>query len=485
MAKTLQSSNLSAIYDRFVFTGSDRTELYYTNGIGGDDTEITTLKLTTLKATNIQNSDSETCVTTNSSQQLTLAGGALWLGQGTNSGSTRINKIGFDTSGAPSYLSHLFNSDTNGSGYFEIFESLLTTTDTINDVIHLTVRTSGTVDDNFGAGIRFNLEDDNNVAQNAGSLCIRYSDATNSARDSEFVVKLSNNNSIGEKFQVESNGDTVIAGDVTILGNDIRSSTTTALTFSGADVTVAGDLTVTGNDIIFGSAAKLSDNNGYMSIQQTGGSTNFGLLINTQDAGTDSYLSFLEAGTIKWNLGNDGSDSDKFKISSNASANLHTDTELTLDSSGNLTIVGQYNGYTILVLECSYFDDVADTVFLPMSGQTTGEDDTPDTNSIFTRRIMPYDGYLSKIVFRTTVASDTTDFSLYKTASGTSADGTDSASATGATVSVENTSASTSHTASFGTGYSFDAGDIIAIKCATESAPYDMDICAVFMVKVS
>lgn len=46
-----------------------------------------------------------------------------------------------------------------------------------------------------------------------------------------------------------SSADVSVAGDLTVTGNDIKSSSATALTLSGADVTVAGDLTVTGNDI--------------------------------------------------------------------------------------------------------------------------------------------------------------------------------------------------------------------------------------------
>ena len=46
-----------------------------------------------------------------------------------------------------------------------------------------------------------------------------------------------------------STGDLFIAGDLTVGGNDISSSTAIALTLSGADVQVRGDLTITGNDI--------------------------------------------------------------------------------------------------------------------------------------------------------------------------------------------------------------------------------------------
>ena len=45
-------------------------------------------------------------------------------------------------------------------------------------------------------------------------------------------------------------GDLQIDGDLTVTGNDIKSSSATAITLSGSNVVVAGDLTVTGGDII-------------------------------------------------------------------------------------------------------------------------------------------------------------------------------------------------------------------------------------------
>jgi|2_EtaG_2_1085320.scaffolds.fasta_scaffold09483_2 hypothetical protein len=67
MAKTLNSA-LSSIYDRFVFTGSTRSEFYYTGGIGGDDAQVTALQLTTLK-----NVDDEVVLITDGSQDVTLS----------------------------------------------------------------------------------------------------------------------------------------------------------------------------------------------------------------------------------------------------------------------------------------------------------------------------------------------------------------------------------------------------------------------------
>jgi microcystin-dependent protein len=57
-------------------------------------------------------------------------------------------------------------------------------------------------------------------------------------------------------------------------------------------------------------------------------------------AGGDPFVSFDIAGEAGWALGVDNSDSNKFKISS-AWTNVATNTELTLDNSGNLSVVGK------------------------------------------------------------------------------------------------------------------------------------------------
>ena len=54
---------------------------------------------------------------------------------------------------------------------------------------------------------------------------------------------------VGISEDVYVGADVYVGGDLTVTGNDIKSSSATAITLSGADVTVAGDLTVTGNDI--------------------------------------------------------------------------------------------------------------------------------------------------------------------------------------------------------------------------------------------
>ena len=56
-------------------------------------------------------------------------------------------------------------------------------------------------------------------------------------------------NVLSPNFELDIAGDAYISGDLTVAGNDIKSSSAVAITLSGANVEVVGDLTVTGNDI--------------------------------------------------------------------------------------------------------------------------------------------------------------------------------------------------------------------------------------------
>ena len=54
---------------------------------------------------------------------------------------------------------------------------------------------------------------------------------------------------VGVSEDIYVGADVYVGGDLTVTGNDIKSSSATAITLSGTDVAIAGDLTVTGNDI--------------------------------------------------------------------------------------------------------------------------------------------------------------------------------------------------------------------------------------------
>ena len=80
-----------------------------------------------------------------------------------------------------------------------------------------------------------------------------------------------------------------------------------------------------------------------MDVEYIGGNANVRIhsdtgtadLILDSDTSYDPRILFREAGTIKFTMGVDGSDADKFKIGTSA---VSTDTRLTIDSSGNVGI---------------------------------------------------------------------------------------------------------------------------------------------------
>ena len=105
------------------------------------------------------------------------------------------------------------------------------------------------------------------------------------------------------------------------------------------DTVMTGDLTVNGNDVNFGNGGKITDGNGYLSLEDSGGA-GFHVVIKSQAADQDSKISLFESTTCKWNLGNDGDDSDTFKISTDVGGALETNTKLKLTFKFTLILIG-------------------------------------------------------------------------------------------------------------------------------------------------
>jgi hypothetical protein len=97
-------------------------------------------------------------------------------------------------------------------------------------------------------------------------------------------------------------------------------------------------------------------------------------VINTQSTSQDSQVTFMENSASKWSIGNDASDSNTFKISSNASGALATDTELKLTNAGDLTITGDLvvTGNRITFGNSEFIhNEVSDTILISAATQTT------------------------------------------------------------------------------------------------------------------
>jgi hypothetical protein len=126
-------------------------------------------------------------------------------------------------------------------------------------------------------------------------------------------VKLGNNliyaSDGGTAITLDTSDNVAITGDLTVTGNDIKSSAATAITLSSDDVTVVGDLTVTG--------------------------TSSGTMTLGADAdGTDRSLVFGHS-TLKSIVGIDD-DQDVFAINTDAAFEANNDIEI--DASGNVTV---------------------------------------------------------------------------------------------------------------------------------------------------
>ena len=121
----------------------------------------------------------------------------------------------------------------------------------------------------------------------------------------------------------------------------------------GGDLTLVGDLTL-GGDIwmteyirfpdsvtIYSNSAGLLSCNAdtlLLSTVQHGG-TNSAIALASA-TGYDSQINFMESVSTKWHLGNDADDSHTFKIGTGAA--MGSATKLDLDTSGNLTVAGEF-----------------------------------------------------------------------------------------------------------------------------------------------
>lgn len=148
-------------------------------------------------------------------------------------------------------------------------------------------------------------------------------------------IKLGNNiiysqNGTTSITTTNTTGDVTIAGDLTVTGNDIKSSSATAITMAGTNVTVVGDLTITGGNI---TNAITCDS----SLTTTGLFTaNANVVVGADADGTDRSITFGHT-TLKSIIGIDD-DQDVFAINTDGAFEAANDFEL--DTNGNATIKG-------------------------------------------------------------------------------------------------------------------------------------------------
>ena len=303
MAKTLNSA-LSTIYDRFVFTGSERSEFYYTGGIGGDDTQVTALQLTTIK-----NVDNETVITTDASQDVTLAND-LKLSDGA------IFKFGAD---AEVTLTHVHNT------------GLLLSDDSGIGTTQLQFGDSGTyvyqkADGHLGLVADTEIDLTATTVEVNGILDLVSTTDSSDATGDTGVLRCEGGASIAKKLYVGTNlavtGTTTVTS-TTALNDHVTVAVNKQLRFGDGNQHIATDntdLTITTDQDLILDAVQVgigtSTPGNLLEVKSATGSNAY-IRINTTDSDnstSDAGLLLAEGGTNKWNLYNDGSDSDKFKI---------------------------------------------------------------------------------------------------------------------------------------------------------------------------
>ena len=166
------------------------------------------------------------------------------------------------------------------------------------------------------------------------------------------MTKIKNNeithssNSGTSNIVMDASGNVTTAGDLTVTGNDIKSSGATAITMSGANVTVAGTLTATGGVVGLPSAGNYLIN-GDMQVAQkgasiTGGGTS-GISLNNDDVYT----------LDQWILLSDGNDTVDVTQNTEAPApgsqfSLALDVETANKKFGTLQIIEAKNCHALV-----------------------------------------------------------------------------------------------------------------------------------------
>lgn len=106
---------------------------------------------------------------------------------------------------------------------------------------------------------------------------------------STFVVDATNNrvgiNNATPAHALDVTGNAAVSGNLTVTGNDIKSSTATAITMSGTNVTVVGDLAVNGADITTTESGTATVFNATATTVNVGGAAT-AMAVGSQSSGT-------------------------------------------------------------------------------------------------------------------------------------------------------------------------------------------------------
>jgi hypothetical protein len=149
-------------------------------------------------------------------------------------------------------------STTASNDPVTIVRNIATTNDSIR-TLTLRANSTGTPVVDFGNFLEFETETTPGTFVRSGSINNK-STGDNAGVLDEFKMSFGvmSAGANTERMVLDNLGNLQIDGDLTVSGNNIKSSSATAITLSGANVAVAGDLTVTGNDIKSSSATAIT-----------------------------------------------------------------------------------------------------------------------------------------------------------------------------------------------------------------------------------
>jgi hypothetical protein len=165
--------------------------------------------------------------------------------------------------------------------------------------------------------------------------------------------------------------------------------------------------------------------------------------------------------------------------------------QLTIDSDGDVTMHnGTLLGYRqwIVPISAVSVSTTSTELWMPFFKSKA---EMANANDPGNRMLVPYAGYLEKMIIRGGNAAGNTSGILYKVSDGTDADDIDADDGSaytnnvGSAVTVNMSSADTAYTFTYGSTYSFSAGDMLALTLNVASNAGDVDGVLVFRVNYS
>jgi hypothetical protein len=396
MAQTLLSGNISAIYDKLIFTKGDG-KLYYTDTSGDTDVEFTQVTLDTELAawagtTNITTlgtigtgtwNATEIAVNKGGTGQTSYTDGQLLIG---NSSGNTLSKA--TLSGTSNEI-----EITNGSGTITIGipnAPTLTGNTTVNGKI---IMQNGATIDNSSAGnkLLFDVEDiyGFKTSDSVGDLVIELiADGGGSAVDINRLRSADGGTIYFDNYEgsswstsmsIDKNGKLVLGGNIIrnsdnedvltvtadqklIIASNIIQNTDAedVITMDAAqDVTFSNDVIINGDQLKFtnsgGNPITFTTSGGTNLLNITTAGITFGSSSSTAylliygAPGLDAAIKYYEGATGKWVVGNDGT-TDSFVWATGSAALGSGNDKLELAQDGALTVIGDSSGPAVLNL---------------------------------------------------------------------------------------------------------------------------------------